>query len=176
MADLLEQRATRFLGRVSRLGSLLRWASPERFWAILGFASLSIATALRLSLSRLPPELRALVPKSLQPWLPAPFWIVGVLGLFLAALRVIRRVAPPIPEGDTRLPALKGAASFTDTQDDIDLFKQLRRGDEVKELRTWILDDQKPLIVLMGESGAGKTSLLRAGLSHALRRDNIELI
>ncbi|MCP4655312.1 MAG: hypothetical protein GY856_07830, partial [bacterium] len=65
--------------------------------------------------------------------------------------------------------AIKGAGSFT--PEDAELFSQLGRLRELKQLRSWVLDrDKVPAVVVMGESGVGKTSLLRAGLAFILNQ------
>jgi hypothetical protein len=46
------------------------------------------------------------------------------------------------------------------------LFQRLGRDHELAQLLSLTLNDQIPLIVVMGESGVGKTSLLRAGLPY----------
>jgi hypothetical protein len=169
MAEPLERRAMGFIVRVRRLVAIWRWGPRDVFLAFAGFSALATGTALRLGLGRLVKEGPLEISKSLEPWLPLPFWLAGGLCLGWAALRIYRRVTAPVPEDETKLPALKGAASFA--PEDADLFAQLGRGAELEQLRAWILDDQKPLLVLMGESGVGKTSLLRAGLAHALKAD-----
>src|SRR5262249_37942622 len=113
------------------------------------------------------------VPLGWRFWLPAPLWGTALVCLGLAARRILREGVPPLAEEEAKL-ALKGAASFT--PEDAELFAQLGRGDEVEQLRAWIVDDQNPFLVLMGESGVGKTSLLRAGLPHALGKGDLETI
>lgn len=63
--------------------------------------------------------------------------------------------------------AIKGLMAFTD--EDGELFLKLERGNELAQLKNYLFDPQIGLLVMMGESGAGKTSLLRAGLSHLLK-------
>jgi hypothetical protein len=62
--------------------------------------------------------------------------------------------------------SIKGPSSFG--PQDGELFLRLGREHELGELLGLVLDDQVGLIVLMGESGAGKTSLLRSGLYELL--------
>ena len=61
-------------------------------------------------------------------------------------------------------------------QADGELFHRLQRQKEIERLLGLVLDDQIGLIAVTGESGAGKTSLLRAGLSHALGSRKIPLV
>ena len=56
------------------------------------------------------------------------------------------------------------------------LFQRLGRDHELAQLLSLTLNDQIPLIVVMGESGVGKTSLLRAGLSYILKGQNVQYI
>ncbi len=176
MAEPLERKATRYEDSVRRLFAIWRWGSRERVLAIVGFAAFAAAAALPLGLSRLPAPWRAAIPQALKYWLTLALWLAGGLCLGMVAFRLYRRVTAPLPQGETKLPALKGAASFTSAEDDVELFAQLCRDEELERLRAAILDDQTPLIALLGESGVGKTSLLRAGLAHALKKDGIEII
>jgi hypothetical protein len=171
MADSMEKRATRFEETVRLITRTLRWEARERVLALLGFLAFAVAATLPLGLSRL---LESRLPEGLKPWISLPFWLTGLLCLTLVTLRIYRQVMAPLPQGELKLPALKGAASFT--PEDAELFSQLGRGSDLEQLRAWVLDDQKPLIVLMGESGVGKTSLLRAGIANALRGDGIKTI
>ena len=65
-----------------------------------------------------------------------------------------------------RASAIKGLLSFGPA--DGELFLRLKRKRELGSLLTHIQDDQIPLYAVMGESGCGKTSLLRSGLHHVL--------
>jgi hypothetical protein len=173
MAEPFERRATRLVADLRSLVRLWRWGPRERVLAVAGLAALAAALCLSRLLAHLPKEWQATVAPGWRFWLPAPLWASALVCLGLAAWRILRAVASPLPEEEPQL-ALKGAASFT--PEDSELFAQLGRGADIEQLRAWILDDQKPLLVLMGESGVGKTSLLRAGIAHALHKDALETI
>ncbi len=83
-------------------------------------------------------------------------------------LRQLFSRSPKAKVNDQPLPsAIKGLMAFTD--EDGELFLKLERGNELAQLKNYLFDPQIGLLVMMGESGAGKTSLLRAGLSHLLK-------
>jgi hypothetical protein len=121
-----------------------------------------------------PPKLFAdLVSK--EVWQRSSFY--ASLALFLlsgllvawASRRLWKVLTPAIDTQDAIRPsALKGPLAFG--PHDADLFRRLGRETETATLLDWILDDRVGLIVLMGESGAGKTSLLRAGLPALLAK------
>jgi hypothetical protein len=73
---------------------------------------------------------------------------------------------PELAPTKDRPSAIKGPMAFTVA--DGDLFRKLGRESELQKLLGLVLDDQILMIVVRGASGAGKTSLLRAGLKHIL--------
>jgi AAA+ ATPase superfamily predicted ATPase len=79
-----------------------------------------------------------------------------------------------LPVAEARPAAIKGPMAFT--PEDGPLFRRLCREDELAKLLSHVLDNQIPLVVTMGESGVGKTSLLRAGLSNALAQKSVRYI
>jgi hypothetical protein len=90
--------------------------------------------------------------------------LVGGLGCLAWSAWKISRT-PIGPERSSERPsALKGASSFGSSLEDARLFSRLGRAEQLAILRSWIGNDQVPLIVIYSESGTGKTSLLRAGL------------
>ena len=96
---------------------------------------------------------------------------LGGLAFAWVVWRFWRRLGPPPSEPITvQAPAIKGPLSFG--PQDGDLFLRLGRQAEIGELLGHVLDDQTSLVVVRGESGAGKTSLLRAGLPRALEGQN----
>jgi Leucine-rich repeat (LRR) protein len=100
---------------------------------------------------------------------------VGAILFVLAVIRIWRQAIPPeLPPPEARPAAIKGPMPFT--REDGALFRKLGREDELSKLLGYVLDDQIPIIAIMGESGAGKTSLLRAGLSHILAQKSIRYI
>jgi hypothetical protein len=84
--------------------------------------------------------------------------------LFLGAFFRIWKEAIPPPESvdAVRPTVIKGPLAFG--RHDAEIFRRLGRENETATLLNLILDDQIGLIVVKGDSGAGKTSLLRAGL------------
>lgn len=92
--------------------------------------------------------------------------IAAGAGLVLyAAFKIFRLVyVPNLPPPQDRPSAIKGPMAFTEY--DGALFRKLGRENDLQRLLGLILDNQLVMVVVRGASGAGKTSLLRAGLTH----------
>jgi hypothetical protein len=56
------------------------------------------------------------------------------------------------------------------------IFKRLKRSNELDQLRAFADNEKLAAIVLWGNSGSGKTSLLRAGLEYSLIQDNVACV
>src|SRR5262249_2508207 len=97
-------------------------------------------------------------------------WLDLTIAVILAASLLVRysRLVLPRSEGIASQgpSAVKGAEAFG--IHDARLFAKLGRGDDLRVLMGHVLDDQKPLTIVMGSSGVGKSSLLRAGLEASL--------
>jgi len=94
-------------------------------------------------------------------------YVAGLVLFAYGAVRVWRLgYVSELPPVKDRPSVIKGPSAFT--PGDGELFRKLGRENELQELMGYVLDNQVPLVILMGESGAGKTSLLRAGLPHIL--------
>src|SRR5436853_1245922 len=94
-------------------------------------------------------------------------YAAGLACLAYTAFRVWRLAHPPeLPPAKDRPTAIKGPMAFTEA--DGELFRKLGRENELRKLLGLVLDNQVSLIVVRGASGAGKSSLLRAGLKHIL--------
>jgi hypothetical protein len=100
-------------------------------------------------------------------WLPTALYALGAIALVYGAIRLWRLVNPSdLPPAQDRPSAIKGPMAFTEA--DGVLFSKLGRESELQKLLGLMLDDQVLMVVVRGASGAGKTSLLRAGLKHIL--------
>lgn len=100
-------------------------------------------------------------------------WIVCVAALFV----VTWRSAPIIQPGPSPR-AVKGLLPFTERDDtepdnDLKLFPNLGHGAAIDSLVDRVSDNQTPLVMLRGKAGAGKTSVLRAGLIPKLKTAKI---
>lgn len=105
--------------------------------------------------------------------IPAIFYVAGAVFLFYGGYRIWQMVlTPELPPPKDRPSAIKGPVAFAPA--DGELFRRLGREDELGKLLGFIEDDQVRLVVLMGASGAGKTSLLRAGLTDILKNKGID--
>ncbi len=122
------------------------------------------------------------LPDGLQDWvkswqgdriIPGVIFSAGLIFLIYGIYRIGKLVfTPDLPPPTDRPSAIKGPLAFT--QVDGELFRKLGREDELKKLLDYVEDDQVRLMVLMGASGAGKTSLLRAGLTDIIKDRNIK--
>ncbi|MGE0886751.1 MAG: twin-arginine translocation signal domain-containing protein [Blastocatellales bacterium] len=152
----------------SILDIVLRFVKARRREeATIAFAALLLWFGYKLS-SWLPTELA----EFLKPWrgvliAQIVLYSAGLALLVYGFWRIKRLVwVEPLPPGKDRPSAIKGPMAFTEA--DGELFRKLGRESELQKLLGLALDDQVLLIVIRGASGAGKTSLLRAGLKHIL--------
>ncbi len=103
-------------------------------------------------------------------WVQVALYVLGAISFVYGAIRVWRLVHPPeLPPAKDRPSAIKGPMAFTEA--DGELFRKLGRESELQILLGMALDDQLVMVVVRGASGAGKTSLLRAGLKHILKNN-----
>ncbi len=101
-------------------------------------------------------------------------YTLGGVAFAYAVFRVWRLThATDLPPVKDRPSVIKGPSAFT--PGDGELFRRLGRESELQELMGYVLDNQTRLVVLMGESGAGKTSLVRAGLPHILKDKGVRV-
>jgi hypothetical protein len=95
--------------------------------------------------------------------------LIGAVLLIWAAVRIWRVVSPPYESVSAdRPPVIKGPIAFG--PHDAAIFSRLGRENEKATLLNYVVDEQIGLIVVKGDSGAGKTSLLRAGLPDLLAK------
>lgn len=104
--------------------------------------------------------------------IPGILLAVGLISFIYFIYRKWKLVQSPSSQPITDQPsAIKGAQAFTPA--DAELFRKLGRENTLKELLGYLEDDQVCLVGLMGKSGAGKTSLLRAGLTDIIKDKNV---
>jgi hypothetical protein len=116
-----------------------------------------------------------LVPPGVLSYVATGCYGMGAVLLVWVAYRLWRQaVPPPLPPPEARPSAIKGPMAFG--PEDGLLFQRLGRDHELAQLLSLILNDQLPLIIVMGESGVGKTSLLRAGLPYVLQSQHVQPI
>jgi hypothetical protein len=161
------QKLVQFVNKVIELAKARR---RERAAIALSAMLFWLGSAL---INWLPKELQEFV----HSWrgnliIPGVFYVTGFVFLIYGFSRSWKLThIPNVPTPMNRPSAIKGPLAFT--PDDGELFRKLGREDDLRKLLGHIQDDQVSLIVLMGASGAGKTSLLRAGLTDILKDKDI---
>lgn len=163
-----DTKAEGFVAGTRKIVQFLRYGPRELALALLGLLLLGAIPLLPKLAEWLPIVAPAL------PWMTGVLAVLGLLLLGFSIRRIWKKAVAPLPEGKPKPAAIKGPAPFG--PQDAELFARLGRNDDLNKLRDWILDDQKPLVALMGESGVGKTSLLRAGLAHHLQDDKVPVL
>ena len=113
----------------------------------------------------------------LNKWPAAkPFFLLaclsGTLALIFIDIQKLLRSYRNRPHLTTKANSpIKGLLSFD--FEDAAIFKELQRGDDIELCLSGILSDEFRLGILSGESGSGKTSLIRAGLYDALAQKEL---
>ncbi|MFN7927386.1 MAG: hypothetical protein U0Y68_05480 [Blastocatellia bacterium] len=147
--------------------------SRRREWAlvILGGALLFVGFAFA---GWLPAELKEFLNQKRGVLiLQVLLYVAGGAVFCYGAYRIWRLTqAPELPPLKDSPTAIKGPMAFT--PGDGELFRKLGRESELQEVLGYVLDNQVAMVTLMGASGAGKTSLLRAGLTHILKNKGVK--
>jgi hypothetical protein len=142
---------------IKKIALLFRYGTKEKILIFIGLSLFGLATWI----PKVNDEFLKLPQKLNQP-IALALYVLGGLCLAWVAYRFLFKIAIPKPHDERELPnAIKGLLTFT--QEDGELFRKLGRDQEFNSLNNFVKDPQIPLVVIMGESGAGKSSLLRAG-------------
>jgi hypothetical protein len=140
---------------------VLRRGRREQILAALVIGSLGLAAWLRTETKDI-------------PFAAHSAYLVYGLSVLFAALLVLRlwrqAVPPPVPPAGPIPAAVKGLFPFT-IADGV-LFARLGRRTELQYLIGLAQNEQVAVSVVRGQSGAGKTSLLQAGVGYSLGKEN----
>jgi hypothetical protein len=168
MGDYLEQ-AKLLDEKIRKIVGIFKYSPTE---IVTGFLSILCFSAATLGLNN--QLVKHLFPSHLEI-VRYGLLAVGAILFAWTVFRISKQAIPPeLPPPETRPAAIKGPMPFT--REDAELFRGLGRKAELEKLLAYVLDEQIPLVVVMGESGVGKTSLLRAGLSSSLAQRNIRMV
>ena len=158
------------ISQIKKLAAFFRYSQKENILFAISLFLFFIGKWLISSPSILDP-FRAFLPL-------AAYVLFGIGGILVAWVlyRFMFKIAlsKPPPESKPLSHAIKGLMAFT--QEDGELFRRLERENYIAQLHSYANDKKVSLLVIMGESGSGKTSLFRAGLSHALHGSEIKYI
>lgn len=115
----------------------------------------------------------AFVPKEATQRLPylnlIAYGLSAACGIWLV-VRLWKQAVPPPEEPEAPASdAIKGLLPFT--INDGKLFAQMGRKNEIQSLVGLARNEQVGVVAVRGESGAGKTSLLQAGVAYTLGKD-----
>ena len=148
---------------IKKFALLFRYGTKEKLFGFIGLSLIGLAAGVPKLIDSFLKDYQ-----HLSQWIVLGLYILGGLCLSWVAYRFVFKLAWPKPHDDRELPnAIKGLLAFT--QEDGELFRKLGRDQDIKSLTALVQDPQIPLVVIMGESGAGKSSLLRAGLANSIK-------
>ncbi len=164
MPNITEQ-TTKFSEQVENIVRIIKHGKREQVLFLVGFLCLGLVNLLPIFFKGIT-GLSGFF-KDVLPWLN----VVAIVPFAWGILRVWKKATPgEIVITDTVKPsAIKGPFAFGEM--DGEIFSQLGREADLSKLLSWVLDSQICFTALKGESGAGKTSLLRAGLTYTLARE-----
>ncbi|MGH7493796.1 MAG: ATP-binding protein [bacterium] len=166
MSNIREQ-TTIFYNQVENIIRILKHGKREQVLVVLGFLCFVLQALLPETLRN---NLLALFPdffKQIFSWL----FVIGIVLFVWGIVRVWKKATPRdvgVP-GTVTPSAIKGPFAFGEM--DGKIFSQLGREADLSKILGWVLDSQICFVALKGESGAGKTSLLRAGLTYTLTQE-----
>lgn len=165
----IPQQVTNFPEHVDNIVRIIKHGKREQKLFIIGLLCLGpilLPEALKANLLNLLPVF----------FKPAFSWLLVIsITCFLWGFVLVFKKAAPHQMVLTSPPkpsVIKGPFAFGEM--DGEIFLKLGRQADLKKILSWVLDSQICFVALQGASGAGKTSLLRAGLTYTLDREKEE--
>ncbi|HEX6426779.1 MAG TPA: hypothetical protein VF008_03795, partial [Niastella sp.] len=109
-----------------------------------------------------------------EPWYSICWGIAFLILFSIAVYNRIKDLAKrnTMPMADNS--PIKGLLAFD--FHDADMFKNLERNTEIQQYKNALLNHQYKVGFIMGVSGCGKTSLIKAGLTPSLREHKIDCV
>jgi formylglycine-generating enzyme required for sulfatase activity len=160
---MVTQQAAKLSEQVYKIIHIIKHGKKEQVFFVIGVLFSAIPTI---------PPISSLLEQLSFPLKHYWFSVTGLIFISLGIYQVWKKVTPH-ETGELASPkptAIKGPLSFG--EHDGEIFTKLGRNKELGVLLDWSLDNrnkEKHFVALKGESGAGKTSLLRAGLWYTLK-------
>ncbi|MFQ5631960.1 MAG: SUMF1/EgtB/PvdO family nonheme iron enzyme, partial [bacterium] len=160
----IPDQTTKFSEHVENIVMIIKHGKREQGLFITGFLCLGLANVLPVDLiNKLLPDFL----ENIWQWLN----VIAIAPFVWGIVRVSKKAIPRkmVITGTVKPSAIKGPFAFGEM--DGEIFSQLGREGDLGKILGWVLDSQICFAALKGESGAGKTSLLRAGLAYTLARE-----
>lgn len=163
MMNNIPEQTTKFYEQIENISRIIKHGKREQVLIFFSFLVFTITNFF----------LEMFFGVKLDPFHPIRIMLNAIsVVLFLWGIILVWQKATPrkteIPE-TVKPSAIKGPFAFGER--DGKIFTQLGREADLSRLLSWVLDSQICFTALKGESGAGKTSLLRAGLVYTLQQE-----
>jgi len=164
----IPDQTTKFSEQVENIVRIIKHGKREQVLFMVFFLCIGLAN-FRFLLPEILTNilLTDFLQKDVLPWLN----VVAIMPLVWGIVRVWKKAIPRKIDiaAEAKPSAIKGPFAFGEM--DGEIFSQLGREADLSKILGWVLDSQICFTALKGESGAGKTSLLRAGLVYTLLRE-----
>lgn len=163
----IQEQTTKFSEQVENIVRIIKHGKREQVLFIAGFLCLGLANLFPDFLIKILPAVKPDTFRNTLQWLN----VISIVPFVWGIVRVWKKAIPrKIDITRTVKPsAIKGPFPFGEM--DGEIFSQLGREADLSKILGWVLDSQICFTALKGESGAGKTSLLRAGLAYTLAKE-----
>ncbi len=154
----IEKTSVGLYNQIQRIIQIIRYGKKEQRLILFGLIWIAVFYFI-------PKGIHGQFVEMIPDWFCWP----GAIPILWAIVLIWKTAIPPKKEEYLPQPsAIKGASAFG--EHDGELFSNLGRKSELEKILNHVLDDSSHVIIVMGESGAGKTSLLKAGLVYALNK------
>jgi len=167
MVNNIPEQTTKFSEQIENIVRIIKHGKREQVLFLLAILCFTIASLF----PEIPDDFVLGLKSNTFKTILQSLKVISIVPFLWGVVLVWKKATPAkieIPE-TVKPSAIKGPFAFGEM--DGKIFTQLGREADLSKLLSWILDSQICFTALKGESGAGKTSLLRAGLVYTLQQE-----